>query len=350
MTQIKHCLGFIVCTAIIFLGPLPMIWAQEPENTAQNKDSGFYYTIEKGDTLWDLSEKFYHSQWDWPGLWEMNKEIKNPHWIYPGKKIRVFLTPATPVQKTDPALLPADPGTDTVPPPAIIPSFVYSKMDHVGFIKQKTVPTLGTVLREQDGHIMMVTGDIVYIKPGTRGGLVPDRRYQVFTTRTINEKVNGEPFKGILHIIKAEIRVMESTKEYVTAVIFDAVADTHAGDRIMAYYERETSLTVQEKPAPIDGAIICSRDNTLLVNDHAIAFINRGKQQGIRPGQIYSVLRENRSVSDTHDGFWQSIAGDDIRLAPLVSGRLIVLHTEALASTVMILSSRRDIHPGDLVH
>ena len=60
------------------------------EEFVPGTDSGFFYTIKKGDTLWDLSQKFYNSQWDWPGLWEMNEDIKNPHWIYPGKKIRIF--------------------------------------------------------------------------------------------------------------------------------------------------------------------------------------------------------------------------------------------------------------------
>ena len=33
-------------------------------------ETGFYYTIQKGDTLWDLSQQFSDSPWLWPELWE----------------------------------------------------------------------------------------------------------------------------------------------------------------------------------------------------------------------------------------------------------------------------------------
>ena len=51
------------------------------------------YTIQKGDTLWDLSQKFLNSPWYWPKIWSLNPGIENPHWIYPGNRIRVVPGP-----------------------------------------------------------------------------------------------------------------------------------------------------------------------------------------------------------------------------------------------------------------
>ncbi|MFK5953410.1 MAG: LysM peptidoglycan-binding domain-containing protein, partial [Desulfobacterium sp.] len=78
--------------AFIFLMLLPMTGSATPaipgtEMVETDQGPVFYYTIQKGDTLWDLSQKFYNSQWVWPGLWEMNHQIKNPHLIYPGNRI-----------------------------------------------------------------------------------------------------------------------------------------------------------------------------------------------------------------------------------------------------------------------
>src|SRR5438270_3437430 len=47
------------------------------------------YTIIKGDTLWDLSQKFLNNPWYWPKIWSLNPSIENPHWIYPGNKLRI---------------------------------------------------------------------------------------------------------------------------------------------------------------------------------------------------------------------------------------------------------------------
>ena len=117
----------------------------------------------------------------------------------------------------------------------------------------------------------------------------------------------------------------------------------------MAYYKRDTVLTVQEKPDPIDASLICSEENTVMLNDYQIAFINKGRQDNVQPGQIYRILKANKSAFDGSDSNWTLKAKDSPPLDPLYSGKLIVLHAENIAATVMILSSKRAIYPGDMV-
>ncbi|MEN8690153.1 MAG: LysM domain-containing protein, partial [Desulfobacterales bacterium] len=53
-------------------------------------ESGIYYTVKKGDTLWDLSRKFADTPYLWPDLWSGNDQIANPHRIYPGQRIQLY--------------------------------------------------------------------------------------------------------------------------------------------------------------------------------------------------------------------------------------------------------------------
>ena len=54
----------------------------EPEPTT--------YVVQKGDTLWDITERFFKDPFFWPNLWSKNPFVGNPHFIYPGQKLHIY--------------------------------------------------------------------------------------------------------------------------------------------------------------------------------------------------------------------------------------------------------------------
>lgn len=323
--------GLVFCAAV---------YAESEIEFIPGEDSGFFYIIKKGDTLWDLSEKFYNSEWDWPGLWQMNDEIKNPHLIYPGRKVRIFfqekglrpkIVTVTKIKK--------------VPPPPVKPSFSFAEMDQVSFVRKTQEPSLGSIIKQQDGQVTMATDDIIYIRPSGNGSMTPGKVYQIFSATELEEKIAGEKFQGIKHLIKAEVKILDNTGKYAKGIIQKTFRAVYEEDLIMEYFEREKVLTVEENPPNINARLIGSEDRTILVNDYQIGFIDAGKDT-VKPGQIYTVFRKNDKKDYT---FWQPKKHEDIELEDLKSGKLIVLHTEDISSTVMIMSSTYAIYTDDIV-
>src|SRR6056297_2624815 len=117
-------------------------------------ETGFYYTVQKGDTLWDLSEKFADSPWTWPELWHYNPEIANPHWIYPGQKIKIYQKKWA--------------GKKKKPEPKEEPKtyYHYEMIDSVGFIRKPAVTPCGSIFKVGEDKALVSERDRVYINKG----------------------------------------------------------------------------------------------------------------------------------------------------------------------------------------
>ena len=64
-----------------FLAAFSAAWAD---------DSEVVHSVKKGDTLWDISNKYLKTPWKWPLIWSENENITNPHLIYPGDKVVIL--------------------------------------------------------------------------------------------------------------------------------------------------------------------------------------------------------------------------------------------------------------------
>ncbi|HKC51066.1 MAG TPA: LysM peptidoglycan-binding domain-containing protein, partial [Myxococcota bacterium] len=66
-----------------------LCFAQEQgEGVTPDGRKGQIYKVQKGDTLWAISEKYLGTPWIWPSVWKENEpKLVNPHLIYPGDLI-----------------------------------------------------------------------------------------------------------------------------------------------------------------------------------------------------------------------------------------------------------------------
>ena len=97
---------------------------------------------------------------------------------------------------------------------AVQTRFNYPAIHRTGFIKKEQVPAIGTVLREKEGNIMMTTDDIVYIKPTGHTPLIPGHRYQIYSTSQVDQKVGSSRYKGVKHLVKADLEIIEVNTQY----------------------------------------------------------------------------------------------------------------------------------------
>jgi hypothetical protein len=315
----------------VLLGTPSLQWATENE-TSLEFETGFYYTIQKGDTLWDLSQKFSDTPWQWPELWQENRQIANPHRIYPGQRIRLFRRQSAQHYGQQKPLY-AEPDIDKRI------DYHYAAIDRVGFIRKEPVTANGTIFKVEGKKEMISTGDLVYIRPDNTSSLNPGEKYTIYRTLKPIHNSETNAYIGIQHYLAGTVEITLKRPEFVLGRIDASYRPIKVGDFLMPYQRRPARVPLQKSPEGLNGQIIESEEHQTIFGEAAIAFIDKGEQDGVTPGQFYWIYRQEKYRINPE-------SKTDVTLTPVLMGELIVLHTEPTTATVMISDSLGAIQAG----
>lgn len=335
-----------VHSTILWLVPLLLFLCLAGTGMAGDKievvesEAGFYYTVQKGDTLWSLSKKFNNSPWLWPELWEENGQIANPHWIFPGERIRLYKRSGVQevIQTGLPSgsILPPSPGTA-----ATVPYFQYMPIDRVGFIRKPPVVPLGTLFDVQGEKVLISEGDRVYVRPEDPAAdtlLTPGSLHTVFRYMAPTDEKDATKTIGTQHYLVGIVEIAQKEPELVTARVLKSFRDIQVGDMLMPFTPRQARIPLRPSTPGIDGQIIISEEHTALTGDHTVAFIDKGRADNIEVGQQYSIYVAQKIKNN---------AIDAKNLPPVDFGTFLVLHTEQTTATVIITQASGTISPGE---
>jgi len=300
-------------------------------------ETGFYYTVQKGDTLWDLSQKFSDTPWQWPEMWKENSQIANPHRIYPGQRIRLYRRRgAQGYGEKDPLK-----GRTVADKPELtnMLEFHYASIDRVGFIRKDPVQSQGTIFKVEGQKTMISTGDLVYIRPGDSASLAKGRKYTIYRTLKPIKVKDTNKLIGIQHYLTGAVEITIVRPDFVLGRIVATYRPIKVGDLLMPYDRRLPQIGMQQSPEGLEGRIIESEEHQSMFGESAIVFIDKGKQEGVRPGQLYWIYKQEKFRINPKEKY-------ETTLTPVLLGELLVLHTEKTTATVMITDSRMAIQPG----
>jgi hypothetical protein len=298
-------------------------------------ETGFYYTVQKGDTLWDLSRKFSDSAWLWPEMWQENSQIANPHRIYPGERIRLFRRTGS--QKIGEKKI-------AVAPPTLedLIHYNYAALDRVGFIRKQPVAPHGAIFKVLETKEMINSEDIVYIRPEGDFKLVPGKRYTIYRTLIpIKARFTGE-YIGIQHLLTGVVEITQVQPSYAIGTVIVAYRPIHLEDMLMPYSRRIPAVILKDSPMGLEGKVVEAEEHNRLIGDQVIAFIDKGKKDGVQLGQFYNVYYRVAERLDPKKK-------EKTLLLPVDFAELLVIHTENTTATVIVTKADREFEPGSKI-
>lgn len=313
------------------------------QETGQNLEHeiGVYYTVQKGDTLWDVSKRFSDSPWLWPELWKENRHIANPHIINPGEQIRLFYNREIDLiveEKEKPEENKIIAQSKESSKKDVI-YYNYPAIDSVGFIKKEPVAPAGSIFKAKDDKVLISIGDLLYIKPESNSNFTPGTKYIVY--RTFEPLINKETEEliGYQHYLTGMVEIKKIEPLYVIAEVKQSFKEIAINDLLMPYKSKLSKIPVIEGEKGIEGTIIASEEKREIIGDNTVAFIDKGEADGVKPGQFYSVFyQEKKNISpDTKE---------ETYLDRVDFGKVFVLFTERTTSSVLVTKSDKSINIG----
>ncbi len=335
------------------------------------------YTVQKGDTLWDISAMFLSKPWLWPEIWEVNPQIQNPHLIYPGDQVALSYVDGVAKmvvsrngavvdtlnrRNTEQELLangttnmrskhggilrlspqireePLETAIPTIPGDAIQQFLVYP---HVA--EESIVTDAPYVLGNFEGRLASATGHQIYV----RGGINKNQsQYGIFRkNQVLSDPDTGETLGfELTHV--ADSKLLHSG-DPATMLITSSKLETNAGDRLLPqnqsiavhnYVPRVPLVEGEGKIISLFNAISQSGRNQVVV-------VNMGKREGVRIGDVMAIEHRGGVLKDRYSGKKH----DYIKVPNTRIGVMMIFHTFEKVSYGLIMESTRPIHKHDAV-
>ncbi len=332
-----------------------------PTDEVGPNEEVFVYTIVKGDTLWDITDKYLEDPFKWPRVWKNNPYIKNPHLIYPGDVVRVtpdgieiisrkVKEPRVPVDVDALPVLALE-GTaqkvvrlepEPVPVPRVKgPTVGSNLMKRQGFISDDLLDASGSIIKSKLEMMLIDEGAEVFVSLAEGSEAAIGERYSVYrTVDKVTHPVTGADVGYMVDILGS--LVITRSSKVVEARIDNSFKEMEAGVRLMPYIEPVTEVELTESSAPVDGVIVAALDSSTNFSSGDIVYIDRGSQDGLGEGNVLRVFRDRDDALDP-------VTKKKVSLPPINLGTMVVLDPGETASTCLVLNGQRAMVVGDKV-
>jgi hypothetical protein len=325
------------------------------------------HVVQKGDTLWDICEKYYGDPNLWPKLWQMNPFITNPHLLKPGDL--VTLLEGVPVRRAEaeqeekeiPLKKPEEPKPVTA---AMVTGIDVSGLTNVhalGHLSLEKADPWGFVLDSESGMQLLSQGETIFLHLNNGKSAKPGDRFNVCkSSPLIKHPITGEKIGYLLSVLGTVV-VEEKVgvgfgggsfykKEGVyKARIEEYFKELNVGDMVLPYEPVSKCVQPISIDEPLVGNIVAAQDQRTLVASNRIVYIDHGFNDGVRRGNIFEVVRTH-IIRDPVKGEMDFISKPrSVILPDIPIGTIVVLESRPDTSTALVISANEEFHIGTYV-
>ena len=298
------------------------------------------YVIQKGDTLWGLSERFIRDPYYWPNMWAGNADdITNPHFIFPGQKLRIF-PDRIEIVTDEPQPAGAVPSPKKGEEP--VPEKIYMTSGGEGFLMETALKPAGLIVSTYQNRQMVGEDDIVYVDVGKAHGVKVGDRFSIFRKMDAVSHPVSNIILGNKVVPLGSLQISETEEKVSKAIVTNSFMEISPGAFIAPYRDRKKEIALRAAERDFSGYIVETKSGNATLAAGDVAYLDLGKSHGMEPGIMLYVVRD--VVPDRK--FFAAPIG---KLPKDVIGALVVVETGRNTSTALVVKSIDTVYRGNQV-
>ncbi len=316
------------------------------------------YTVQVGDTLWDIAANFLKDPWYWPEVWYVNPQIENPHLIFPGDVLALVHVDGrqriTTVSRG--AAYRLSPQARSTPLSEAITTIPYEKIAAFlskGLVLEKgQVQKLPYIVATRGDHMMAAAGNEIYVR-----GLAPTEPGTQYSVVHVGEQLrdpDDDKLIGYQGIYVGE-GLLARGGDPATVVLTDSTREALGGDRLIPEsVEIPLNFFPKAPDLEVDGRIISVVDGVSMIGQYQVVVMNRGARDGLAPGDVLTIFQAGEVVRDRYAGgalFGASnmFGGQKVKLPDEEAGTVMVFKVYDRIGYGLVMEASMPIHVLDAV-
>jgi len=351
-------LRLIFTLSLFILTPLACADVLKLKNNAPQT-----YVVVKGDTLWDISEKYLNSPWRWPELWGFNTQIADPHWIYPGDQITLVYVNGKPtlvINKGKPKMTMTRHGrksSKNKPIPTVPLADIEQFLTHSLVVMNAQLDDAATLVGSERDTLFYKKHDIIFANQA----LVSGQKYGIYSRgRTFVSPATKAILGTELELVgRATVTVSASISRLE---INNVNTEIRNGQFILPLVEElppyfMPKAAAKDIKSSVIGSALYYKDS----GKNNVVIIDGGTAQNIEVGSVFSIFQPGKIQFVDGDGNVRDpvvyrafdnvkayfIDSDSQRLPNVYRGDLMVFRTFENLSYALITNIKRPVRTGD---
>ena len=315
------------------------------------------YTVQIGDTLWDIASTFLKDPWYWPEVWYVNPQVENPHLIYPGDVLAlVRIDGQQRITNIRASTYRMSPAARITPLDEAIESIPYEQIAAFlskGLVLEKDqIDSMPYILRVRGEHMLGAAGNDIYVRGGQAAPT--GSRYTVVKVGDELRDPDDGKVIGYQGIYIGEGSLSRGG-DPATVALTETTREAREGDRLLPEaIDIPLNFFPKAPDSDVAGRIISVVDGVALIGQYQVVVINRGARNGLAPGDVLSVFQAGDIVRDRYAGSsmvskTSLFAGEKVQLPEEEAGTIMVFKVYDRIGYGLVMEATQAIHVLDVV-